>query len=458
MTFGKNNYVIKTYEANGAKLTARAFLGAVYVDKPLDAEFQKMNIFVPEIYYSGGEVNGYSLRKAPVFMPTLAGGYMPAVTAEPGPSFYNPSEANALFRALERGYVAACPALRGRTRRFGKAPACIVDYKAAVRFLRRFDGDIPGDKERIITSGTSAGGALSALMGASGNSKDYAAYLDETGAADERDDIFAANCYCPITNLENADAAYEWQFSGVYGFHRMHMRLNEGGRPSFTPEDGTMTDKQALVSRDLEKLFPQYLNSLGLKDEKGASLTLDADGDGSFKRYIEGLIAVSAGAEADSNRDFVRPCWLTGGNAVNFAEYAKNVTRMKTAPAFDGLSLESPENNLFGTDELTGRHFTPYAYENSAVNGDLAGAFTVGLMNPMGYISKSACAAHWRIRHGEADRDTSIAVSAMLALKLKNHGCAVDYHLPWNIPHSGDYDLEELFAWIDGLCGGRGDD
>ena len=25
----------------------------------------------------------------------------------------------------------------------------------------------------------------------------------------------------------------------------------------------------------------------------------------------------------------------------------------------------------------------------------------------------------------------------------------VDYHSPWNVPHSGDYDLDELFVWID---------
>ena len=40
----------------------------------------------------------------------------------------------------------------------GKAPACIVDYKAAVRYLHAFAKDLPGDEEKIITNGTSAGG------------------------------------------------------------------------------------------------------------------------------------------------------------------------------------------------------------------------------------------------------------------------------------------------------------
>ena len=30
--------------------------------------------------------------------------------------------------------------------------------------------------------------------------------------------------------------------------------------------------------------------------------------------------------------------------------------------------------------------------------------------------------------------------------------CAVDCHSPWDTPHAGDYDLDELFAWIDGIC------
>lgn len=75
-------------------------------------------------------------------------------------------------------------------------------------------------------------------------------------------------------------------------------------------------------------------------------------------------------------------------------------------------------------------------------------------MNPMCYIADTRArkAAHLRIRHGEADRDTSLAVSAILALKLREQGIDVDYRSPWHIPHAGDYDLDELFSWIDRIC------
>ena len=37
---------------------------------------------------------------------------------------------------------------------------------------------------------------------------DYAPLLKAMGDANERDDVFASVCYCPITDLDNADMAY----------------------------------------------------------------------------------------------------------------------------------------------------------------------------------------------------------------------------------------------------------
>ncbi|MGZ1155129.1 hypothetical protein ACXO28_05360 [Lactobacillus delbrueckii subsp. bulgaricus] len=34
-------------------------------------------------------------------------------------------------------------------------------------------------------------------------------------------------------------------------------------------------------------------------------------------------------------------------------------------------------------------------------------------------------------------------------MHFTNQGKEVDFALPWGIPHSGDYDLDDLFAWID---------
>ena len=37
----------------------------------------------------------------------------------------------------------------------------------------------------------------------------------------------------------------------------------------------------------------------------------------------------------------------------------------------------------------------------------------------------------------------------ILATRLQNTGKKVDLFMSWDVPHSGDYDLDELFGWID---------
>lgn len=150
--------------------------------------------------------------------------------------------------------------------------------------------------------------------------------------------------------------------------------------------------------------------------------------------------------------------WLTIENGrvtdMDFEAYVRDITRMKTAPAFDDLGLHSPENDLFGNAGTNCRHFTAYSYEHSTCGGEMAEEQVIRMLNPMHYIEdeKAQTARYFRVRHGECDRDTSLAISALLVLKLREHGSLVDYHAPWNIPHAGDYDLEETFAWIDEIC------
>lgn len=63
-------------------------------------------------------------------------------------------------------------------------------------------------------------------------------------------------------------------------------------------------------------------------------------------------------------------------------------------------------------------------------------------------LTQPAVAPHWYIRHGARDRDTAFPVPINLALMLRSVNKDVDFKLPWNRPHSGDYALDELFRWI----------
>jgi hypothetical protein len=125
---------------------------------------------------------------------------------------------------------------------------------------------------------------------------------------------------------------------------------------------------------------------------------------------------------------------------------------MKAQPAFDGFSLETGENQLFGDARIDKRHFTEHSLRHTAVKGAaLADAGTVKSMDAMQQLldARTKVSPHWRIRHGSMDRDTSVAVPTLLAAAARQRGAAVDLALPWGRPHSGDYELDALFAWAE---------
>lgn len=495
LQFNADRYEVKKCEREGRSISYRAFTGISYCATPV-SDIQKLNLFVPEDYYEGKEINGYNLKTAPIFIPNTVGGYMEGRLDEPGADFLG--RTNTIFKGLEHGYVVVAPGIRGRntglkTKEFfvggkaddekkdlppfkpesqgqsvGKAPALIVDMKAVVRYLRHNSMTIPGNTAHIITSGTSAGGALSALAGATGNAADYEPYLQEIGAADENDDIYGANCYCPIHNLENADSAYEWLFNGYNEYHKMRFE-NKNGRVEMVPEQGTMSPEQIKMSEELKKLFPDYVNSLQLTDKDGQMLTLDADGEGSFKEFVKKWVIAAAQKELETHDSATRLERLAvpGSNIdcqdylkvedgkvtdIDWNAFVKKITRMKTTPAFDAVDLNSPENEEFGDKEVFARHFTDYSMKNSTKKAEMADESLIKLLNPTKYIENADTAKYWRIRHGAFDRDTSLAIPVILATMLENKGYDVDFALPWGLPHSGDYDTEELFAWIDKIC------
>ena len=445
---------LHTINVNGQSVPYRAFEHIVYVMKPADTRYQIMNVYIPEAYFQGGSINGFTKDTAPIFFPNNVGGYMPGEAGQPETDSRDngkPSGPNAIAVALSQGYVVASPGARGRTEANGRAPAAIVDLKAAVRYLKANDAKMAGDARKIISNGTSAGGALSALLGTSGNAREYAPYLRALGAANATDDVFAVSAYCPITNLEHADAAYEWQFNGVNDYEKIDISMLDYHVQRKTVR-GTQTAEQMRLSDGLKNLFPAYVNSLKLKNAQGVAMTLDNNGNGSFKAQIESMLAQSAQKALDEGKDLSGQTWLTIENgkikAADFSAYAKFVGRQKTAPAFDGVDLSTGENNLFGDAQTQAKHFTAFGAQNNTVPGaQTADAATVRIMNAMNFIKRGGT-QHYRIRVGETDRDTSLAISQLLALKLQAHGKNVDYALPWGVGHSGDYDLDELFAWM----------
>lgn len=459
-----------------------AYTRLYFVTNVEDSTYQYMNIFVPE----------GATQQTPIFLRTYIGGYMESEAGQP-------QSGDAGGRALAEGYVLVIPGSRGRmatvmkgksTIYTGRAPKALLDLKAAIRYLHHFDKLIPGDAEKIITDGTSAGGAMSALMGATGNHPAYEKYLKAMGAADERDDVFASVCFCPITDLDHADMAYEW----LYG--------NTDSRKSLSQ------DAQQL-SKDLAAQFPDYINALNLKKSDGERLTSN-----NYLDYIKQLIIKSAQEAKDAGATIpdtigftfnneaafqapinggvgmkrlgampknaklpngMKPMGMRGGmgmrgrmgmrgnrvgeyitelDMAKYLNYVVTTQPLKGVPAFDSYQVggadASGENGEFGNEKGADVNFTQWsATKTGTVLSDEIKE-NVRLMNPMNFIDDhQACVArHWYIRHGARDRDTAFPIAINLATKLQNNGKDVNFKIPWNRPHSGDYALNELFDWI----------
>lgn len=435
---------------NLTELRYRAWYGVPYAERPSAPELQVLHIFIPEEYFCGGSKNGYTARTAPIFFPNAVGGYMEAPPCRP--YVYEDGTFNTEAAALAHGYVVVSAGARGKntqmnSRNIGKAPSVIVDLKAAVRFIRSVADRICGDPDKIISNGTSAGGAMSALLAASGDSPLYEPYLNEIGAVPESDRIFAASCYCPITNLENSDTAYEWQYGHLDRQHG-HRWEQDGDHWKVTPVVNRIPEERMALSALLRRAFPDYINRTAPH-----GLTMKEDGTGSFAEHLKHLILDSAKIAVQSGTEIPSGSGVDlSAGTVDFPKYCTYITRMKMPCAFDDPELHTYENDLFGSDTVDKRHFTQFGLEHSRCGGECAPDEPVFLMNAMNFIRHKGCAQHWRIRHGAADRDTSFAIPVLLAEGLRDAGKTVDFCLPWGVPHSGDYDLPELFAWIDRIC------
>ncbi|MBQ3424094.1 MAG: hypothetical protein IJH38_02715 [Clostridia bacterium] len=485
----------------------------VYTDSPTNPEAQRLSVFVPEPFMSapgviapGAAMGSFTAQTAPVIFENNSAGYRQMANTPLG-DFRDESA-----KYLARGMVYVTCGCRGREsvdregRLCAKSPWTLVDLKMAIRFLRHNAAALPGDFSKVISVGWSAGGAMSALLGVTGNNTAYDPFLKKNGAfMAESDAVLAAQIYCPITDLEHADAAYEWQF-----------RADAENEASFGHPAGTMTAFQSALSAKLSAHYMDYFNGLALRHpETGDLLTIGADGrSGTGYEYLmlqlersatDYLTRLAAGKleESFSVEDYLagrysrqtsrlrrtaegfahdlieipgkdKHSWLRwDGEKAQIdgldAYVLNHRRRMKPCTAFDALNCSSPENQELGRAECDRMHFSAdvrkavetlcesFPEETPALLAAFADAAEdtelkqrCALINPMNFIGQGA--EHYRIRVGACDADTSFSVSMVLALALANAGKDVDYALVWDRPHcEADYP-GEVCDWIESLC------
>jgi len=488
-------------------------IGLVYCENPVNTDYQTMAIYVPQEYLTctqkdgkydceiniKGKKGNYTSSNAPIVMPVETPGY----AAMKAPTEYKYDTVSAYIKS---GIIFAYAGCRGRYE--GKetytagAPWPITDLKSAIRYLRYNKNLLPGDTNRIYTQGMSGGGAQSCLMGVTGNSKLFTKYLEENGAAmkdsngnDLKDNVKGSQCWCPITNLDTADAAYEWNIGQYYSTYKR--------------EDNTFTK---LLSDDLTAKFVDYINAIELNDPSGNKLSLTSTNAGSYYDYLKKVIEESLNNFLSDNTfpwtreatpEFPRggmmrslddavtyntveeyinylnsdTNWVTYDSSTNKAtitnvgDFVKKCKPpSKNVAAFDDLDRDQGENKVFGT--IPGeyvKHFDKIIYDllnsnkdkysqksdwNSEYPNDFLNDFddtdSVGnnvlyrlnMYNPMYYLSKyyegyktSDVADYFRINTGIFQSDTGNVVELNLYLALLNYGKNVEFNTVWEKKH-----------------------
>lgn len=258
-------------------------LGIPYCSDPTAPELQKLAIFVPSKFMKcqknvsddtytcepnpESRINVISAKEAPVVMPIDAPDY-----ADIQPL----SEYKDVREFTQNGFIYVQAGCRGIE---AAAPACVADLKAAIRFLRHNKNNIPTDAEYFFVFGQGHGGGLAAVLGASGDSQLYQPYLQEIGAINAGSDaVYGVMAWSPITGLESANEAYEWNM----GYTRKGI-----------------TQNQHEFSNRLARAYADYVNNSGFRDERNNSLMLQYSERGIYQTgtyydYIQEVIEEAA--------------------------------------------------------------------------------------------------------------------------------------------------------------------
>ena len=508
-------------------------IGVVYCTNPVDTSYQSFGIYVPKEYLSCTERSGnyscqinssgtkgsYTASSAPIILPVDTWGY----AAMKAPTTY---EYNKVSKFIEKGIIYLYAGCRGRyedsSTVVSGAPWPITDLKSAIRYVRYNTKLIPGNKENIYTFGMSGGGAQSCLMGVTGNSVLFTKYLTSNGAAikdsdgnEIKDNVKGSQCWCPITNLDTADAAYEWNMG-------QYFTTGTRGSENFTK----------LLSEDLADEYVKYVNDIKLKDPQGKELTLTNRNEGSYYNFLKSVIEESLNnffqdttfpytpderpgppphlknlaktyntiqeyiQEKNSDGEWLYYDESTKKASINsvgdFVKHCKSAS--KDVGAFDDLNKNQAENKIFGTsinDKV--KHFdlimanllnnnkeryaaksdwkesyiTDYLNDITSLDSQNINVTSrVDMYNPMYYLinyydgyNKSDVADYFRINTGLFQSDTGNVVEMNLYLALKNYGKNVKFTTVWEKQHveaerTGD-STDNFISWIQEIEGGK---
>lgn len=494
-------------------------LTAVYCENPVDPELQKIAIYAPAAYMTENEDGTVSVNKEGTVYSSAGAVY----TAETAPVLlhnhsggYTSSKIKGVdVTYLQEGYVHVELQTRGKETQdaegnyIGQFPLLIVDMKAGIRFLKYFDAELPGNSERIVSRGFSSGGAVSAMLGATGNSPIFDSYLKEIGAYDATDDIFITLASAPITNLDSADASYEWYqkanpkyflFNSM-AFDRLGNKLENfpvGPKNKYTLGSNVLGGAhEDELSALLYDWYVDYVQGLGfdLTDDGRGGAFYDGFAEiyaDALEEYIVRYDELKTEKQPATVEEYLTSLgegWFTYDAATGEVTVSSldalvqnHIARKKMCPSLDSYNYKSNENDAFKAADGSTVHFSPtvrdalktlmedasysWTAEELQYITDLYNDYAAGVtdeaaemlevMSPINYVVnkegyEADMSPYWRIRVGSEDGDHGAPAGWLIAQGLEKYHPEVDVSMgiAWGMGHSlSELTEQDLYDYI----------
>lgn len=368
---------IDTNKDGKANITAKTYTKAIKGSLVINAK--------GKVTSTNGQI--YTASTAPVILNTGAAGYgsqknMLASTTHAADGYINIACGN-------RGKQDTVT-VNGKTSYTGDAPSCLVDQKAAARFVKYniLLGNLPGNVNYFVSTGGSGGGAHATMFSATSNHEDFYDYQIAAGAVGVyknasgsystqvtikgktyaiSDGAWGTVAYSPITSLTEADMAmaFEYTLDSEHTFNTpFQQELAKYLSVSYMNyiNDQNLSVKESAVGFDLNK-DNDLSDTVSLKIQY--DLAAHPDTNGYYGTYLDLYLA-----EFTENLQ-----WY-----LNQLDYAKDWTWFDA----NGKALSNEQTaNLTAEDKakafLEGRYTKPAANNKGMFGGGTPPAGMTGL-------------------------------------------------------------------------------
>ena len=262
---------IDTDGDGSADVTAQDYTEAVHGALVIDYDAQ--------VTSTNGQV--YTAATAPLILNTGAAGYGSSTNTLAGTTYAADGYIN--IACGNRGKQDTAQDEDGNSYYTGDAPSCLVDQKAAARFVKYniLLGNLPGCVDYLVSTGGSGGGAHAAMFAATSNNSDFYDYQIEAGAVGvyRTEDGYSTTVSVNGEEVELSDGAWGCiAYSAITSLYEGDMTM---AFEYYLDEDYDFgTQFQEAMAKYLSEEYMEYINAQELSVEEAAvGFDLNEDGD-----------------------------------------------------------------------------------------------------------------------------------------------------------------------------------